>query len=116
MTMKSCDEAINDAFAGILPLYPNVYTGQNFSYLVYNYYVIPEVFADSVSHASRYSIQLHLYLPHKSNPNGIKLSIINACVNNGFTYPSMTNASDKDGQHYVFEFEYCNGGGVYAQT
>lgn len=112
----NCDEAINTAFGEILPLFPNVYTGTELTYLVYNYYVIPEVFANSVSHASRYTIQLHLYLPHKANPNEIKLSIINACIDNGFTYPSMTNASDKDGQHYVFEFEYCNGGGVYAQT
>jgi hypothetical protein len=112
----SCDEAINAAFGEILPLFPNVYTGEELTYLVYNYYVIPEVYASSVSHASRYSIQLHLYLPHKENPNAIKLAIINACIGGGFTYPSMTNASDKDGQHYVFEFEYCNGGGVYAQT
>lgn len=112
----SCDEAINSAFGNILPIFPNVYTGEQLTYLVYNYYVIPEVFADSVSHASRYSIQLHLYLPQKSNPNALKLSIINACINGGFTYPSMTNASDKDGQHYVFEFEFCNGGGLYAET
>lgn len=112
----SCDEAINAAFGDILPLFPNVYTGEELAYLVYNYYVIPEVYANSVSHASRYSIQLHLYLPQKTNPNTLKLSIINACIDNGFTYPSMTNASDRDGQHYVFEFEYCNGGGIYAQT
>ena len=30
--------------------------------------VIAEVFADSVAHAARYAIQLHLYLPHKKNP------------------------------------------------
>jgi len=112
----SCDDAINTTFGEILPLYPNVYTGDALTYLVYNYYVIPEVYANSVSHASRYSVQLHFYLPHKGNPNAIKLAIINACISGGFTYPSMTNASDKDGQHYVFEFEYCNGGGVYAQT
>lgn len=112
----SCDEAINDAFAEILPLYPNVYTGDELTYLVYNYYVLPEVFAESVSHASRYSIQLHLYLPQKVNPNALKLSIIGACVNNGFTYPSMTNSSDDEGQHYVFEFEYVNGGGIYGET
>ena len=114
--MKSSDEAINDAFSSILPLFPNVYTGTELSYLVYNYYMIPEVFADSAAHAARYSIQLHLYLPHKTNPNATKLSIISACVNNGFTFPSMTNASDEDGQHYVFEFEYANGGGLYAET
>ena len=112
----SCDQAINAAFGSILPLYPNVYTGDAKSYLVYNYYVMPEVFADSVSHASRYAIQLHLYLPHKDNPNTTKLSIINACIAGGFTYPSMTNAGDSEGQHYVFEFEFCNGGGLHAET
>lgn len=112
----SCDEAINVAFSDILPLFPNVYTGKELSYLVYNYYVIPEVYADSVAHAARYSIQLHLYLPQKTNPNSIKLQIINACVENHFTFPSMTNASDGDGQHYVFTFEFVNGGGLYGRT
>lgn len=112
----SSDEAINLAFSELLPLYPNLYTGEELRYMVYNYYVIPEVFADSVSHASRYSIQLHLYLPHKENPNALKLAIINACTANGFTYPSMTNASDGESQHYVFEFEYCNAGGNYGET
>ena len=53
-----CDEAINSAFGNLdsLPLFPNVYTGQALSYLVYTYYVIPEVFAESVSRASRYSV------------------------------------------------------------
>ena len=114
--MISCDEAINNAFEDILPIYPNVYTGADLEYLVYTYYVIPEVFADSVSHASRYSIQLHYYLPQKENPNPTKLAIISACTSGGFTYPSMTNASDSEGQHYVFEFEYVNGGGYYSQT
>ena len=114
----SCDEAINIAFGSIesLPIFPNVYTGDALSYLVYTYYVIPEVYAESVSHASRYSIQLHYYLPHKSNPNTVKLAIIQACITYGFTYPSMTNASDQEGQHYVFEFEYMNGGGFYSKT
>lgn len=112
----SCDKAINTAFASILPLFPNVYTGDQLEYLVYNYEVIPEVYAESVSHASRYLIQLHLYLPDKVNPNTYKLSIITACVSGGFTYPSMTNASDQDGQHYVFEFEYVNAGGLYGET
>lgn len=112
----SCDEAINTAFDGILPIYPNVYTGDQLSYLVYNYYVIPQVFADSVAHAARYSVQLHLYLPNKVNPNPTKLSIITACLAAGFTFPSMTNASDRDGQHYIFEFEYVNAGGLYGET
>lgn len=112
----SCDEAINDAFGEILPLFPNVYTGEDLRYLVYNYFVIPQVYAEHVAHAARYSVQLHLYLPHKENPNAVKLAIINACVAAGFTFPSMTNASDKEGQHYVFEFEYANGGGFYGQT
>lgn len=113
---KSCDEVINDAFANILPLYPNLYTGAAKSYLVYNYYVIPEVYAEGIARSARYSVQLHLYLPHKTNPNALKLSIFSACVDNGFTSPSMTNASDGESQHYVFEFEYANAGGFYGQT
>ena len=112
----SCDEAIVTAFEPILPVFPNVYTGGELTYLVYNYYVIPQIYAEHVAHAARYAIQLHLYMPHKMNPNTLKLAIINSCIANGFTYPSMTNASDEDGQHYVFEFEYANGGGLYGET
>lgn len=110
------DAAIKAALETILPLYPNKYTGTELEYIVYNYSTIPEVFADSVPHAARYLVQVHLYLPDKKNPNPYKLAISRALKEHGFTWPSITNASDGDGQHYTFECSYVNGGGYYGDT
>lgn len=112
----STDAAIKAALDGILPLYPNLYTGDELRYIVYNYSTIPDVFGDSVPHAARYFVQVHLYLPSKENPNQYKLTISRALNANGFTWPSITNASDGDGQHYTFECNYVNGGGFYGET
>lgn len=110
------DAAIKAALENILPLYPNKYTGTELEYIVYNYSTIPEVFGDSVPHAARYLVQVHLYLPDKKNPNPLKLAISRALKEQGFTWPSITNASDGDGQHYTFECNYVNGGGYYGVT
>lgn len=110
------DNAIKAALEGVLPLFPNQYTGNELEYLVYNYSTIPDVFAEGVPHAARYFVQVHLYLPTKRNPNALKLQISRALHDAGFTWPSIENASDREGQHYTFECYYTNGGGFYGHT
>ena len=114
----SMAEQLDAALSALYPgaVFPMLYTGPLLRYVVWNYDILPAVFAERAPHAARYLVQVHLYLPHKENPNTLKIAIISACVVGGFTFPSMTNASDKEGQHYVFEFEYANGGGYYGQT
>lgn len=104
--MTSIDKRIIDAVKTIVPdIKPNQYKGSSETYCVYNYSEIPSIHADSEPHAIRYIIQLHYYLPHRTNPNTTKRSISNALLGAGFTFPSIVNASDNEGQHYVFEFE-----------
>lgn len=111
----SIDKVLNTALTSTsLPAYPNVYTGSLLEYLTWNYTEIPVVFADSLPHAARYLVQVHYYLPPKADPNPIKQQLRLALTGAGCTWPSITNASDKEGQHYVFECEYADGGGLYG--
>ena len=115
--MKNVDNALMDALTPVLSaVYPNVYTGTATEYIVTNYTTIPSVYAERLPAAARYLVQVHYYLPTGVNPNAKKLAIQSALSNAGFTYPSITPAHEKEGQHWVFECEYVNAGGVYGET
>lgn len=102
----SIDELIRSAVTPIIPLcYPNYYTGDETEYCVFNYYERGMAFADDEATATVFSVQLHWYLPHGINPNAKKRQVIAALLAAGFTRPEITNASDSEGQHYVFECE-----------
>lgn len=114
----SVDSMLNSTLETVLPdaCFPNAYTGNLLEYAVWAYTEIPTVFADRAPHAARYLIQVHYYLPHKINPNAIKRQLQRALFAAGCTWPSVTNASDADCQHYVFECEWTDGGGYYGQS
>lgn len=56
---------------------------------------------------TRYLVQLHWFLPLKRRPHpkkrelGRALGAMQRCV----TWPTIENASDELGQHYVYEFQ-----------
>ena len=106
----SIDVTIRNAITPIAPIVkPNIYTGSETEYIVFNYSELPTLHADGRPHAIRYLVQVHWYLPLKTNPNTKKKQIKNALHGAGFTYPSTTNASDGEGQHFVFEMEGFDG-------
>lgn len=106
----SIDAAIRTALTPIVPIVkPNVHTGSETEYIVFNYTELPTLHADNRPHAIRYLVQVHWYLPTNVNPNTKKKQIKNALLDAGFTYPSTTNASDGEGQHFVFECEGIDG-------
>ena len=108
------------AYAAISPVFsecaPNVYEGHALEYVVWNSYCLPQVYAERQPAAARYPVQVHYYLPHGKNPTQGKLALQAALFAQGFTWPSIIDASDSDGQHYVLECDYINAGGVYGQT
>lgn len=110
------DEAVVSALTNILPVYPNKYTGEQLEYIVYDYTVIPTVYADHAPRAARYLVNVHHYLPEKEDPTSKRIDISKALFDAGFTWPSITNASDDEGQHYVFECEYADGGDFYRNN
>lgn len=106
----SIDATIRNAITPIVPVcVPQIYTGTETEYCVFNYSELPTDFGDNMPHAMRYLVQLHWYLPLKANPNAKKKQIKQALANADFTYPSVVNASDADGQHFVFECQHVDG-------
>lgn len=111
----SVDSSIQAALTPLgLPVSPNIYTGTELEYIVTNYSTIPEVYAERAPRAARYLVQVHYYLPHRQNPNLTIRQISRALWEHGSTWPGVTNASDSDGQHYVLECEFADGGGFYG--
>lgn len=111
----SVDQALQASLTSFgIPVSPNIYTGEEIEYIVTNYSTIPEVYADRAPHAARYLVQVHYLLPHGQNPNLMLQGISRALWEGGFTWPGIVNAGDADGQHYVLECEYVDGGGYYA--
>lgn len=115
MSQRPMTETLQAALSTVYPgaVFPNVYSGPLLEYVVWNYNEIPRVFADSAPHASVYLVQVHLYCPHKENPTEAIQALRRALWDAHFTWPSLTDASDSDGQHWVLECQYTDGGGFY---
>ena len=118
MSRKNVDNALQDALSSILPgcVYPNVYVGTAVEYIVTNYTTLQAAPGENGPAAARYLVQVHYYLPTGQNPNAKKLAIQQALFAEGFTWPDITPAHESQGQHWAFECEYVNAGGVYGQT
>jgi hypothetical protein len=101
------DARIKTALTGICDvIVPQVYTGDATEYIVFNYSEYPLAFADDAPQSIGYSVQVHLFMPLKANPNTKKEQIKNALFEAGFTYPSIQDVTDDEGQHYVLECEF----------
>lgn len=97
-----------------LPVFPNLYTGPELEYIVTNYMTLPVLHAGDKPGAARYLAQVHYYVMHKKNPNPTLDLLCKLLFAAGFTAPTITNASDADGQHYVLECETWDGGVRYG--
>ena len=68
-----------------------------------------DVFAEGMPSVIRNPVILNWYLPVGVNPLEKKKIMCRALAAAGFTYPSVTNASDEGSQHFVFECEWADG-------
>ena len=89
----------------LLPTADGVYIGAATEYIVFNYTELPADFAEHY----RYLVQVHLYAPLEKNTRTYRREISRRLVAAGFTRPTVTPASDKNGQHYAFECEIAGG-------
>lgn len=105
------DEKIQGAVTPLVPVcVPNLYTGDEKEYCTFNYSELPEDFGDNLPHAVRYLVQVHWFLPLKVRPHPKKRELRRALMGvEGFTAPEIIDASDGEGQHYVYEFEAWDG-------
>ena len=83
----------------LLPTADGVYKGAATEYIVFNYTELPADFADDDAAHYRYLVQVHLYAPLEKNTRTYRREI----------RPTVTPASDKNGQHYAFECEIAGG-------
>lgn len=86
-----------------------VYTGDADTYCTYNATELPDSFGDNSPHAVRYLMQLHYFCLLRQNPLPTVRLLQRAVADADFTYPSVEDASDLDGRHYVLEFEGVSG-------
>lgn len=101
------NERLVAAFSGLMPspASADTYKGHDTEYIVLNYTLIPADFGDDDAGHYRALVQVHLYAPHEENTVKLRKEITSRIVAAGFTRPTVTPASDANGQHYVFECE-----------
>lgn len=98
------DTTIRTALAPLdIPIKPNGYEGTALEYLSYVYSERGTLYAEGMPQAILYGLDLHWYLPTGKNPGDGKDGIRHALRAAGATWPEIVNASDRDGQHYVFQ-------------
>lgn len=115
--MTNVDDALQAALAPLgLPVYPTVYVGTDLEYLVTTHTALPAVFAERAPQAARHLVTVRYFLPFGKNPNHMLQLIARALWEEGFTWPSMTDAADGEGQVWALECEYANAGAYYGQT
>ena len=84
-------------------------------YCTFDYTEMPDSFGDDGPEVIRYLIRLNYFAPRiaaageSSNTMTKRKALRQAIFDAGFTYPSVENASDEEGQHFVFEFEDLDG-------
>ena len=76
---------------------------------MFNHNTFGDDYGNNVPQHERALIQVHLFCPHEFNSVSSRKSIKMALLGAGFTYPNMTDASDKEGQHWVFECQSAEG-------
>lgn len=104
--MSINSEIINALSSLSLPVCPDVYNGTADEYITFNYFSQGDDFADNAPQYERYLVQVHYICPAGTNSLAKRLLIKQYLLAAGFTWPSVTDASDVDGQHWVFECEY----------
>lgn len=88
---------------------PDLYLGEQETYCTFNFTELPEGLGDNGMRAVRYLVQVHLFLPLKAKSVALRHQLRDALMAAGFTAQTITNATDKVSQHYVYEFEDVGG-------
>lgn len=75
-------------------------------YCTFNYSEMPTGIGDNAAHLTLALVQVHYFAPLRESTVKTRHALRDAiaAVDN-FTMPSIENATDKTGQHYVLEFD-----------
>lgn len=108
----SINETIKGALDRLAPVRADTYTGDEEVYFTFGYTSVPTAHADDEPTFERFLLSIHLFAPTGYNTVKLRREAKTALSDAGTTWPSMVNASDKDGQHLVFECEMAQAVGV----
>ncbi len=90
----------------VKPVVPDIYTGESGSYCTFNYTELPEGIGDNCAALTRALVQVHYFAPLKASTLAVRRALRDAIsAVDDFTLPSIENATDVTGQHYVLEFD-----------
>lgn len=90
----------------VRPVVPNLYTGESVRYCTFNYSELPEGIGDNAAHLTRALVQVHYFAPLRESTIKTRHALRDAIAAvDDFTLPSIENATDETGQHYVLEFD-----------
>lgn len=84
---------------------PSEYSGEKLEYIVFTDTVVPEVPAEGRPGVLRHLLLINWYFPKGVNPLEKKRAIAEELWSAGFTYPSITELEEENGQHFAFECE-----------
>ena len=98
-------EILRSVLDPIAPTEADAYEGKKSVYITFNYNTIPDNFGDDEPEDERALIQVHLYAPIGWDTTKMRQAVKKAIHGAGMTWPRCINASDRDGQHHVFECE-----------
>ena len=102
-------EQVRAAVLPIVPVcVPDAYRGKKQKYCVYSMFRRPADFGDDGPLAMTYEVSVHFYLPPGINPER-ELTALQGALGALGTYPTVENASDLEGQHYVLELQIAAG-------
>lgn len=75
-------------------------------YCTFNYPEMPEGIGDNAAHLTRAMVQVHYFAPLRESTIKTRHALRDAIAAvEEFTLPSIENATDETGQHYVLEFD-----------
>lgn len=106
----SFEDRLENAVTPIVPVCVHgIYTGTSETYCTYDFSESGTLFGDDQPQCVAYSASLHLILPLRSDPRSIKRNLRRALMQAGFLVGMITDASDEDTLHYVFDLEDFDG-------
>lgn len=108
----SINSTLKAALEAVAPAEADTYEGDAAVYITFGYTSLPADFGDDEPVHERFLVHVHLYAPTGYNSIDERRKIKRALSSAGATWPTMENASDKEGQHLVFECELAAAAGV----
>ena len=108
-TIETMAAKVRAAVLPIVPICdPGAYRGRAQEYCVYSMFRRPADFGDDRPGAMIYEISVHYFLPISLNPER-RLSALQSALGALGTWPTVEDASDLEGQHYVLELQAAAG-------